>query len=70
MEETDELGSAAAALAAGVEAAVPAWVERLVATTLAWQNVPLTDHMGMAAAEAGAAAREFVDGRLRAPAGG
>jgi hypothetical protein len=63
---SDELGSAAAALAAGVEVAVPAWVERLVATRLAAQKLPLTDDVRRVAADAGQAARAFVAGRLRA----
>ena len=65
MSSADQLTSAADALAAGVEAAVPAWVERLVTATLEWQRIPATDEVRRAAAEAGEAALESVAARLR-----
>lgn len=56
------LAELAAALADGVVAALPGWVERAVASRLD----PLTDHWRAAAAEAGRRAADDVGARVRA----
>lgn len=45
---------------------MPAWVERLVTDTLAWQQKPLTDEVRAAATIAGRDAQAQVAERLRA----
>jgi hypothetical protein len=66
-EDEAALARYAADLAAGLEAAVPAWVERSVAETYeAWAGETLPPDVRARAAAAGRAARAEVDPQVRA----
>ena len=60
------LAAYAAALADGIEAAIPAWVERSIREVLAAQGVAVTPAVATAAADAGVEARDDGAPRVRA----